>query len=99
MTTDTAVRVTRTVIHGQSKHLRRSSRRLDRNINLTLVSLDEIKYTDHPELRIDEHESTQMPFRYVMGSHGRPIMPEVAHNICLCAKSSADHHCRVCWTL
>ena len=98
MTTDTAVRVTRTVIHDQSKHLQRSSRRLERNMNIALVSLDEIKYTDHPELRIDEHESTQMPFRYVIDSNGRPIMPEVIHSIFLCGQSSwTDYHCRVCW--
>ncbi|KAI4199355.1 MAG: hypothetical protein LQ350_004644 [Teloschistes chrysophthalmus] len=41
-----------------------------------LVPLNQIQYVDHPEIRIDEHESTQMPFRYVKDSQGRPVMPE-----------------------
>lgn len=41
------------------------------------VPLDKIPYVDHPELRINEHESTEMPFRYVRDSHGKPIMPDV----------------------
>ncbi len=39
--------------------------------------LKEIPYTDHPELKFNEHESTQMPFRYVQDKDGKPIMPEV----------------------
>ncbi|KAL8691186.1 MAG: hypothetical protein Q9218_003536 [Villophora microphyllina] len=61
MTTDTAVRVTRMVIQGQTP-------------------LNNVPYVDHPEIRIDEHESTQMPFRYVRGAHGKPVMPEVSHH-------------------
>ncbi|KAL2261406.1 hypothetical protein VTK26DRAFT_4224 [Humicola hyalothermophila] len=38
--------------------------------------LDKIPYLDHPEIKFDEHESTQMPFRYVAGEDGQPIMPE-----------------------
>ncbi|KAL8802684.1 MAG: hypothetical protein Q9182_003642 [Xanthomendoza sp. 2 TL-2023] len=57
MTTDTAVRVTRIVIQGQT-------------------ALNDIPYIDHPEIRIDEHESTEMPFRYVKDAHGKPVMPE-----------------------
>lgn len=57
MTTDTAVRVTRTVIQQR-------------------VRLKDIPYTDHPELRIDEHESTEMPFRYMVNSDGSPVMPQ-----------------------
>ncbi|KAK1760618.1 SAM-dependent RNA methyltransferase [Echria macrotheca] len=38
--------------------------------------LQEISYTDSPELRFNEHESTQMPFRYVKGADGKPIMPQ-----------------------
>ncbi|KIW82192.1 hypothetical protein Z517_05219 [Fonsecaea pedrosoi CBS 271.37] len=57
MTTDTAVRVTRTVILGQTP-------------------LDKIPYVDFPELKVDEHESTEMPFRYVADDTGKPIMPE-----------------------
>ncbi|MCJ1418913.1 hypothetical protein MMC32_005264 [Xylographa parallela] len=40
------------------------------------VALDEIPYIDYPELKIDEHESTEMPFRYVMDENGKPIMPK-----------------------
>lgn len=32
---------------------------------------------DFPELKFNEHESTQMPFRYVVDEEGNPIMPEV----------------------
>ncbi|KAI4233593.1 MAG: hypothetical protein LQ352_008241 [Teloschistes flavicans] len=38
--------------------------------------LNQIPYVDHPEIRIDEHESTQMPFRYVKDTQGKPLMPE-----------------------
>ncbi|MCJ1377651.1 hypothetical protein MMC17_000747 [Xylographa soralifera] len=40
------------------------------------VALDQISYIDYPELKIDEHESTEMPFRYVMDENGKPIMPK-----------------------
>ncbi|EAT87533.2 hypothetical protein SNOG_05142 [Parastagonospora nodorum SN15] len=36
----------------------------------------EISFIDHPELKINKNESTEMPFRYVKGEDGRPIMPE-----------------------
>jgi ribosome biogenesis SPOUT family RNA methylase Rps3 len=58
MTTDTAVRVTRTVIQDQ-------------------LTLDQIQYIDQPELKLNQHESTQMPFRYIRGENGQPVMPEV----------------------
>ncbi|OJJ63267.1 hypothetical protein ASPSYDRAFT_37792 [Aspergillus sydowii CBS 593.65] len=57
MTTDTAVRVTRMVVHDR-------------------VPLEEIPYIDHPEIVINEHERTEMPFRYVKDSDGKPIMPK-----------------------
>ncbi|KAL4751536.1 hypothetical protein BDW72DRAFT_173579 [Aspergillus terricola var. indicus] len=57
MTTDTAVRVTRMVVHDR-------------------VPLEEIQYIDHPEIVINEHERTEMPFRYVKDSEGKPIMPK-----------------------
>ncbi len=41
------------------------------------VSLDKISYIDFPELRLDEHESTEMPFRYVRGADNKPVMPRV----------------------
>ncbi|KAL2815432.1 SAM-dependent RNA methyltransferase [Aspergillus cavernicola] len=58
MTTDTAVRVARLVVHDR-------------------VPLEEIQYIDHPEIVINEHERTEMPFRYVKDGDGKPIMPEV----------------------
>jgi ribosome biogenesis SPOUT family RNA methylase Rps3 len=42
------------------------------------VPLSEIPYVDDPELRLDEHESTQMPFRYVKAPDGSPVMPKVS---------------------
>lgn len=39
--------------------------------------LDDIPYIDDPELRVNKNESTQMPFRYVQGSDGQCIMPDV----------------------
>ncbi|KXX81958.1 Protein arginine N-methyltransferase SFM1 [Madurella mycetomatis] len=38
--------------------------------------LQEIPYLDYPELKFNEHESTEMPFRYVKGEDGKPVMPE-----------------------
>lgn len=40
--------------------------------------MTEIPYLDYPEIRIDEHESTEMPFRYVKDADQRPVMPEVS---------------------
>ncbi|MCJ1244434.1 hypothetical protein MMC30_001632 [Trapelia coarctata] len=40
------------------------------------LPLETIPYTDYPELKIDEHESTEMPFRYVKDEKGAPLMPE-----------------------
>ncbi|KAM0519486.1 hypothetical protein ACHAPE_003660 [Trichoderma viride] len=57
MTTDTAVRVTRMVVHDK-------------------IPLDQMPYLDFPELKFSEHESTEMPFRYVKGADGKPIMPK-----------------------
>ncbi|KAF8474988.1 SAM-dependent RNA methyltransferase [Kalaharituber pfeilii] len=39
-------------------------------------TLDNIPYVDFPELKLSKHESTEMPFRYVVGEDGQPIMPE-----------------------
>ncbi len=75
MTTDTAVRVTRLVIEqkGLCDTLELFIRRL-----ICSVPLNDIPYVDEPELRIDEHESTVMPFRYVKDADGKPIMPQVS---------------------
>ncbi|KZF25705.1 DUF431-domain-containing protein [Xylona heveae TC161] len=40
------------------------------------IPLDKIQYVDYPELKINKHESTEMPFRYVKDKDGRPTMPE-----------------------
>ncbi|KAM3533926.1 hypothetical protein MY4038_002804 [Beauveria bassiana] len=40
------------------------------------IALDKIDYLDFPELKFNKYESTEMPFRYVKGADGEPIMPE-----------------------
>jgi ribosome biogenesis SPOUT family RNA methylase Rps3 len=45
---------------------------------ILLVPLEEIPYLDYPELLINEHERTEMPFRYVKDADGKPIMPDVS---------------------
>lgn len=45
--------------------------------NFLPVPLKDIPYVDHPDLKINDHESTEMPFRYVKGEDGLPIMPNV----------------------
>lgn len=45
---------------------------------LSVVPLEKIPYVDYPEIPVDEHESTEMPFRYVKGPDGLPIMPDVS---------------------
>ena len=75
MTTDTAVRVTRLVI--EEKGFCETLKLLIRPLNCP-VPLNDIPYIDEPELRIDEHESTVMPFRYVKDAEGKPIMPQVS---------------------
>jgi ribosome biogenesis SPOUT family RNA methylase Rps3 len=55
--------------------------RVTRMIVQDKVALEKISYVDNPELRVDEHESTEMPFRYVKDKDGKPIMPEVS--LCL----------------
>ncbi|OCL01842.1 DUF431-domain-containing protein [Glonium stellatum] len=50
--------------------------RVTRMIVQDRVPLEAIPYIDHPELKINKHESTEMPFRYVKGKDGQPIMPE-----------------------
>jgi ribosome biogenesis SPOUT family RNA methylase Rps3 len=46
------------------------------------VPLDKMPYLDFPELKFSEHESTEMPFRYVKGADGKPIMPKVRSLSC-----------------
>ena len=68
MTTDTAARVTRIVVQ-QGKRL------------------DEIPYVDRPDIQLpaadgesapNPNESVSMPFKYVKGEDGKPVMPEVS---------------------
>ncbi|KAF3047301.1 hypothetical protein E8E11_008546 [Didymella keratinophila] len=39
------------------------------------IPVEKIQYIDHPEIRTNANESTEMPFRYVIGKDGEPIMP------------------------
>ncbi|MBE7159098.1 MAG: hypothetical protein INR62_11825 [Rhodospirillales bacterium] len=64
MTTDTAARVTRIVVQDGKR-------------------LDEIPFVDRPDIVIGDDddggggsESVSMPFKYVRGEDGKPIMPE-----------------------
>ena len=50
-------------------------------LKVSTVPLKDIQYIDHPELRIDEHESTEMPFRYVKDQDGAPVMPSGMMNL------------------
>ncbi|KEF53987.1 carboxypeptidase D [Exophiala aquamarina CBS 119918] len=50
--------------------------RVTRMVVLDKVPLDKIPYVDYPELKLNEHETTEMPFRYVTNNTGKPIMPE-----------------------
>ncbi|PNS19517.1 Protein arginine N-methyltransferase SFM1 [Sphaceloma murrayae] len=50
--------------------------RVTRIVILDQVPLGDIKYLDHPEIKVDEHESTEMPFRYVDDGSGQPILPQ-----------------------
>ena len=42
------------------------------------VPLEKISYVDYPEILINEHERTEMPFRYVKDAQGEAIMPDVS---------------------
>ncbi|KAL7816528.1 SAM-dependent RNA methyltransferase [Trichoderma aethiopicum] len=50
--------------------------RVTRMVVQDKIPLEEVPYLDFPELQFNEHESTQMPFRYVKGADGKPIMPK-----------------------
>lgn len=50
--------------------------RVTRMVVLEQKQLDAIPYVDFPELKLGEHESTEMPFRYVVDAKGQPIMPD-----------------------
>ena len=46
-----------------------------------LEKLDDLPYLDYPELQIDEHEFTEMPFRYIKNEDGSPFMPPVSSSM------------------
>ncbi|CAJ2503312.1 Uu.00g107060.m01.CDS01 [Anthostomella pinea] len=50
-------------------------------------TLDTVPYLDFPELKFNEHESSQMPFRYVKSPDEQPVMPEGMVNL---IKKDAD---------
>lgn len=52
--------------------------RVTRLVVESKLALDKIPSVDFPELKFSEHESTEMPFRYVTNEKGEPIMPEVS---------------------
>lgn len=58
-----------------------------------VVPLKDIQYVDYPELEIDEHESTEMPFRYMKDANGLPCMPEVS-----CKMSNLDNQAMISLT-
>lgn len=50
--------------------------RVTRLVILDQEPLEAIPYVDFPELKLGQHESTEMPFRYVVDGSGQPIMPD-----------------------
>ncbi|CCH63072.1 hypothetical protein TBLA_0J00740 [Henningerozyma blattae CBS 6284] len=40
------------------------------------TKFEDIKFIDYPEFRFSKKEATEMPFRYVLDSNGKPILPE-----------------------
>ena len=50
---------------------------MNRKTDDRVVALDDIPYVDYPEIKVSKNESTEMPFRYVKGDNGEPIMPKV----------------------
>ncbi|KAK4056742.1 hypothetical protein OIO90_002294 [Microbotryomycetes sp. JL221] len=39
------------------------------------IPYDKIDFVDHPTIKFDDHESVEMPFRYVKDEQGEPILP------------------------
>lgn len=52
--------------------------RVTRMITQDKMALDKIPYVDHPEIKVSENESVEMPFRYVKDDKGQPILPDVS---------------------
>jgi len=53
--------------------------------------LQDVPYVDFPELKFNEHESTQMPFRYVKAEDGMPIMPKVSISLSQIHRRHTDY--------
>ncbi|CAZ79330.1 unnamed protein product [Tuber melanosporum] len=66
----------------QGRQLGKLQMTTDTAVRVTRMVIEEqrplvsIPYMDYPELKLNKHESTQMPFRYVKGEDGEPYMPE-----------------------
>lgn len=39
-------------------------------------NFEDIKFIDYPEFRFNKNEATEMPFRYVLDTQGKPILPD-----------------------
>ncbi|KAJ2898153.1 uncharacterized protein MKZ38_004153 [Zalerion maritima] len=50
--------------------------RVTRIVVESKIPVDKVPYIDFPELKFNEHESTEMPFRYVKNEKGNLVMPE-----------------------
>ncbi|KAF1811118.1 DUF431-domain-containing protein [Eremomyces bilateralis CBS 781.70] len=50
--------------------------RVTRLVVASGIPVDQIPYIDYPEIKINKHETTEMPFRYVKDERGKPAMPE-----------------------
>lgn len=40
------------------------------------IAFNDVKFIDYPEFRFSKKEATEMPFRYVLDSNEKPILPE-----------------------
>ncbi|KAK4054415.1 hypothetical protein OIV83_000909 [Microbotryomycetes sp. JL201] len=40
------------------------------------IPYEKIPFVDHPTIKFDDHESVEMPFRYVQDERGEPILPD-----------------------
>lgn len=79
MTTDTAARVTRMVVQGKSESNPALAvpTNCERDSSST-APLDRISYIDRPDIEIAKGETISMPFKYVKGDDGKPILPKVS---------------------
>ena len=70
--------------------------RVTRMVILQGTKLSAILYVDFPEIKLDEHESTEMPFRYVVNDQGEPVMPEGMFDL-IKADAGWQGRCRLEW--